>query len=252
MAKLATVMKKAIEEGDWDAICRIYTAMTGEPIEPPKLIIPSMRDMANLDMNTLDPLVTVQVEMDTEDDEEDDEEDEEAEEDDEEGIDEGLEEFETVLQQSPQHLVKPPKRTGAADYSEIIAPSKGKKTEQRLRKGDHDDDEVEARKVPMGTPLAGKKKVGILKKQWADSGKLHRKDVEIDRKLSVSDPIPRGDRDSTDVGVDTGKKMKVVCSECGGTFKVNPALAYGYRKKGVNTWKCNECTTSRRPQREAR
>jgi hypothetical protein len=46
--KLPDVLKKGILEGDWDLICKVYTGITGEPIEPPK---PKEPDWANIDID---------------------------------------------------------------------------------------------------------------------------------------------------------------------------------------------------------
>jgi len=36
MATLPDVLKKAVLEGDWNLVCKAYTAITHEPLEPPK------------------------------------------------------------------------------------------------------------------------------------------------------------------------------------------------------------------------
>jgi hypothetical protein len=46
--KLPEVLKKGILEGDWELICKVYTGITGEPIEPPK---PKEPDWADMDID---------------------------------------------------------------------------------------------------------------------------------------------------------------------------------------------------------
>lgn len=46
--KLPDVLKKGILEGDWELICKVYTGITGEPIEPPK---PKEINWADMDID---------------------------------------------------------------------------------------------------------------------------------------------------------------------------------------------------------
>lgn len=62
-------------------------------------------------------------------------------------------------------------------------------------------------------------------------------------RLGVANPVPRGQRDLLHSdAVNTGKKVNVWCSLCGGQFQVSPALAHGFApNKDDNVWKCNDC-----------
>lgn len=46
--KLPEVLKQAVELADWQAVCAVYTAITGEPLSPPK---PKEPDWANMEIN---------------------------------------------------------------------------------------------------------------------------------------------------------------------------------------------------------
>lgn len=55
--KLPDVLKKGILEGDWELICKVYTGITGEPIEPPKPKEVNWADMdINIDLNLPIPM----------------------------------------------------------------------------------------------------------------------------------------------------------------------------------------------------
>lgn len=60
--------------------------------------------------------------------------------------------------------------------------------------------------------------------------KMHKEDVEIDRKLIKSPPTPRRDE---------FKPLKIACRVCGKTEAVDPSMI-----ESVDRYKCNKCAIS--------
>jgi hypothetical protein len=81
--------------------------------------------------------------------------------------------------------------------------------------------------------------------KFRDDRTVAQKDIAIDQKLAVKDPLIRGNRQLLDIdAADTGHTISVQCSQCDVREEVSPALAHGYdTDPEENVWKCNDCCT---------
>lgn len=212
--KLSTYFRQAIQSGDWEQVCKVFTKITGEHVDPP-VITPAFADM---DMEEDEPTSPADLEM--EDDEEGDEEDEEA-------------PVEKVEAQTPP-LPQSTRRATVEDF----------KVERTDAATENDGGKRLARKMPMNRK--GKKN------RFIDNQKVAMKDsVLANPLLGVQNPVPRGQRDLIEGASDTSIKVDVICSLCGKQESVSQALAVGWVKEKAgtpiedsnNTYKCNHCQT---------
>lgn len=272
MATVADTLKVAVLEQDWDKVCLVYRALTGETIEPPKKVQTfSVSDLARLDIGDALGLPDEAHEVEIEDEEEDDEEEDSelpplwnyyyaceacghsfgSEKERKRCVvcrkqklvavpfDDDIDEVEDDDPQTPDE--KPPAKTGAGRYSDFIAKSKGDEKNpfgQRV----NEEGKIEARKIPFTAKV---RLPGTLKSKWQDDGTLEAEDsVKHNPKLGVQKITPRGRRDEEE---DTSHKVTCVCSLCKTSHEVTPLLARGYdRNPDANTWKCNDCCGSKR------
>jgi len=101
-----------------------------------------------------------------------------------------------------------------------------------LQKGLTDDEEVEEYETPIKTtsPKQTKKKItNNLFDSMAES-RMHKEDVEIDRKLNKLPPTERSRN---------YRPIQVRCRVCGREESLNPALV-----ESIERHKCNRCSTS--------
>lgn len=85
----------------------------------------------------------------------------------------------------------------------------------------------------------------IKKKMWVDDGRAFENEkVTNDPTLGVKNPRQRDVGRDDDIGVDTSKKVHVVCSLCGKQEDVAPIFASRYDPDPEeNTYRCNDCCT---------
>jgi hypothetical protein len=106
-----------------------------------------------------------------------------------------------------------------------------------LQKGlsdDSDDDEdleeiVESKVAKQKTRKTKKPKHKNLFENMAES-RMHKDDIEIDKKLRVQPPTQRSRN---------YKPLEARCRVCGKAEKVNPGLV-----ESIERYKCNKCSTS--------
>ena len=103
-----------------------------------------------------------------------------------------------------------------------------------LQRGLSDDDDEDVEDVaPKQTKQKTRKTKKTKRKNLFDSmaeSRMHKDDVEIDKKLRVQLPTQRSRN---------YKPAEVKCRVCGRTEKVNPSLV-----ESIERYKCNKCSTS--------
>lgn len=222
--KLGEYFRDAIESADWKKVCKVFTQITGEDIEPPRAPI-----LADLDMPEDDtaPLSPADMDMPEEDEEEEEEDESES-----------TTPAEQVVEDDQQATPadNPTRQPTIDDFRVERQPVESDDIKDRL-----------ARKLPMNIPRKRQNKFG-------DNQTIAMKDsVKKNPKLGVQKPTPRGQRGKGDLSdaKDTSVRVKVVCSLCGKEETVSEQLAVGWYqdKPGTrdedkkNTYKCNECQT---------
>lgn len=105
-----------------------------------------------------------------------------------------------------------------------------------LQKGLVDDNEPESQQSTMPSPKKKKQTSASKKKEHINlfdgmrESKMHKDDVEIDRKLRKLPPVER---------TREFQPVKVKCRVCGREELMNPALV-----ESMERHKCNKCATS--------
>ena len=235
--KLPQVLKQAVLNRDWNLVCTVYTAITGEPLSPPKTEAETLADM-DIDLGSrLNPVATVELEQH--------EVQEEPEEDEGAGntasgialVGEDIEYDEEDLEEG-QGVV--PEKEIAEEFKDCVVRTKGEDTDDAL-KGSSEELGEKCKREPFRKPKKGKRKNRFKDDRRAFS----RQDVtkydkdEHGRPLSVK--VATG-RSSDSDNPDTSKKVKVTCKNCKRKFEVAASLATGHnRNPEYNRWKCNDC-----------
>jgi len=95
---------------------------------------------------------------------------------------------------------------------------------------DKDDSSFES---PIKTKSARANRTKSPKNKFLDMQEknMHKEDIAIDKKLSISSPTPRNRK---------FKLIEVRCRSCGKKEKVNPAIV----PDSVDRYKCNNCSTT--------
>jgi uncharacterized protein YlaI len=226
MSTVKDTFRDAISSGDWNQICRVFTALTGEaaPV-PPTAQEPSLSTLLEQPMD--DPLSAP---MDGPEPTIEDDDDGYWSEDD---LIADEEEAEPEPDDTPQVFVPPePDNTPDADD-----PASEFYIEHGDAAEENEDGERRCRREPMRIPRQRTNRFRDNGKAFADE----KVTVNDDPKLGVQKIRPRGNRDANK---DTGKKVKVQCSLCDKKEEVAARLAVGYSKKpDDNTYKCNSCNS---------
>jgi len=192
--KLAEVLKLAIEDGDWFSVCYVYETITGEKIEPPKVMVTVLQ-------NEAEPISLADIEMDEKD---------------------------SVEPKQVGRVGKKKKQSRHPEGDFIVSSKSNVRNKQGKR---------QARPEALST--GEKRRNRFIDDQTLAADEL----VTKKPKLGVAHPMPRGNREDSDLDVsDTGRKITVWCSLCGKQFQISPALSHGFvNDKDENVWKCNDC-----------
>lgn len=104
--------------------------------------------------------------------------------------------------------------------------------QQMLPSDNNTDDESET-ESPIKTKSTRSDKTKNRKNKFLDMQEknMHKEDIAIDKKLSITTPTPRNRE---------FKPIDVRCRSCGRTEKVNPAIV----PDSVDRYKCNRCSTT--------
>jgi len=232
--KLGTYFRQAIEGADWQKVCKVFTQITGEHIDPPEV---AFADMEMPDDEQ--PSSPADIEMGEY------EQAEPGNSDDEDGPTKPVVQVEEASQQAEPPTS--PRRVSVEDFRVH--------RDTTVQDSDGNVRDKAARKVSMSIPTN-------RKNRFNDKQTIAMKDsVKANPKLGVQNPVPRGMRGLLDGldedshladAKDTGKRVDVVCSLCGKEETVSETLAVGWFKDPPgtkdddkqNTYKCNECSTS--------
>jgi len=222
--KIADYFRRGIEEGDWVAVCDVFTKLTGEEISPPAPPEPEPEPIPSLADLDMDGEVNV-----------------------------SLEELASAMGMSPADsdneeegdsgTPKDILDTQPEPTNTCIAPSRKERDEQDSTNSDDSEGGKRCRKVQLGTLKRPKPFKDDLKIATAE---LKSKDKKL--AAMYSEPKEHSPRPQSLVHVE--------CSVCGKEEDVVGALAMKYRppedKDSVNTYKCNKCLTSRAPNKRER
>jgi hypothetical protein len=236
--KAPDVLKQAVLEQDWLLVCKVYTAITGEPLEPPK---PKEVDLFDIDIPMDSDFLGDMPDIADE----------------EYDLEPGYEVLHEKLPAPAEDVA------GEGDWVELDdGEEEDDEEEAKMREENADfmtttkkDDEEDAlqgskaRKERFRVPKDGKRRPNQFKddlrlhsRQRADK---HSKDKD-GSPLAVAAPRPRGGERDAELGEDTGGKVDVECSLCGKKERVSDRLAVGYHlEPEMNTYKCNKCCTGR-------
>jgi hypothetical protein len=214
--KLAEAIKHAVENENWQDVCDIYEAITGEILDPPKpkLIIPTAEDLADMDLDSLRQTEGA-LDIDIV------------------GLDTPVEEV-----APPQEDTKEVESTQKKSSSFIASAHKG--DSPSFHGGEDEDKGSPARKMPMDIPVQRVNK-------FDDDGRLCSRDkVENNENLKklYGEARDRPKRSDLDGAVDTSKRIDVICSLCDKEETIALSLARGWSPKPKqNRYKCAKCCT---------
>jgi|14BtaG_2_1085337.scaffolds.fasta_scaffold00392_4 uncharacterized protein YlaI len=259
MSTLPEALKKAVLEQDWTIVCKVFTSITGEPLEIPKPPEPETPDWATLevDLGDEDDIIKQQaVAHDIKEpeegsnlwlpgdpepgdevgfDEEDDEEDDIAPE-----VVANLfaPEPEYATQETIDKMseVNAPKLSGNQGRNNMVATAKSPSKPGELFENENGD--FESRKSPMNIP-------GKRVNRFTDNKNVHSNLlVSNNPDLGTKPQMAGGDRSLLAGGVETGNTVDVECALCETKETVYERLATGWNKNPKhNTYRCNDCNT---------
>jgi len=235
--KAPDVLKQAVLEQDWLLVCKVYTAITGEPLEPPT---PKEIDVFDIDIPMDSDFLGDMPDLS-------DEEDPEP----------GYEILHEELPESVEDIAGEEDWVVLDDGEEAEDEADANMREESAdfittTKNEDEEDALQgnkAKKQKMRVPKDGKKRPNLFRddlrlhsRQRADK---HKQDKD-GTPLAVAAPRPRGGERDAKLGEETGGKVEVECKLCGKKEKVAPRLAHGYNPDpDMNTYKCNKCCTGR-------
>ncbi len=227
---LKTLFFNAIKEGNWENIRLVYRTMTGEEApQPPTSNAPSIDIDSFLGQEivygTGNPNPANPYDM---------------------GMGLGYEEDEQ--EDSPAY------------EDEVLSDSEPQDNQKvdtsEPQDGNTDDDVYQEFRVQHGDSQGGEKGEGGRKckalpftpkktKMWVDDGRAFENEkVTNNPALGVKNPRQRDPNRDEDIGVNTSKKVHVVCSLCGKQEDVASVLASRYNPDPEeNTYRCNDCST---------
>jgi hypothetical protein len=214
--KLAEAIRSAVENEDWQQVCDIYEAITGDVLEPPKpkLIIPTTEDLANMDLDALRQNEGA-LELDI-----------------------MPKKLEVIRDSVPEPEEEEEVESTQKKSSYIATAHKG--DSPSFRGGEDEDKGTPARKMPMDIPVERVNK-------FEDDGRLCVRDkVENNKNLQklYGDRRDRPRRTDLEDAVDTSKKIDVVCSLCDEEDNIALSLAHGYDSRPkFNRYRCTRCCT---------
>lgn len=228
--KLPDLIKQAVVEGDWKKVCAVYTAITGEPLTPPK---PKKKelDLANFEI-TPELLQAIMGDDDQET----------------LSLPAGWSEDEAAAAEAEANDLGIHEETSQRAYLEnptapvISKPVASKKKDpndfsvaKRVQR--NQEGKQAARKEPMNIPKQRTNK-------FQDTLSLETKDLQSNNpKLAAmyGDASRRVLRDENE---STGNEIDVKCSLCERQETVATSLAVGWHpSEDENTYRCNSCNT---------
>lgn len=233
--KAHELLKSAVEEQDWIKVCKVYTAITGKPLSPPK------KKVSLLELEIPEDLLE-DIEATRNDDDED--EDEEYDDIPDSSVDDNYEEngeeeeddevpliIDSPAEPEPVEVEVSKKKGGESEFS-ISHGVQGPKASS-------DGNGTIMTKVPIV-------KDGPRKNKFKDNLAVKAGDLKKNNpilKKIYGKGSTRATRELIDAP-DTGKLYAVECSLCKKAGKVTAALARGYNKNPENnTYRCTECDT---------
>jgi len=259
MSTIKEVFRDAIAHSNWDDICRVYEAITGE-LAPSPPMEPSPGTLADILNQSLE--------------EADEQLDPYPEEDDVRGI--PTPHDDTTPPEPDGTISVPPIQSNADNQvtSDIISkchkavddllddvtytppedtdtatPQPNSDTETNEFHIEHgntapttnEEGEQQCRKEAMVIPEERTNRFRDNGKAYADEKVTNDPN---NPKLGIQIIRPRGNRDDELLGADTGGTIEATCSLCGETAKIATNLSHGFHKNPEhNTYKCNACNT---------
>jgi hypothetical protein len=222
--KLPEVLKRAVLEQDWKAVCAVYTAITGESLSPPP---PKVEiDLANMDISE-ELLEELGVRSGDEYSQEED--DTPSEPQSSIILPEDYENEDEFTPQTTKKKVEDP-TISKDEYLEKYG----------IEESSGGDSEREARRQPMSI-------IRNRKNKFQDNLKVASNDLKENNPVlkQVYDKVKgHSTRDLLVDASQTGKKIQVSCALCKKDEMVAPSLASGYNKNPKeNTYRCTECST---------
>lgn len=212
--KLPEVLKQAIKDADWKKVCAVYTAITGEKIEPPKpkLVLPDFANM-DIDINFGDD-----------------------------GPETVEQAGENALEEEEEQEVEPVslpsnEEVSVDEAADFIEAASKKKSEPAPKVG------VVSGSQSKTEPIQVAKRKNRFKDDLSVAA-MHTKQRNPKLNLLYGDGSTRSTRDLIEGAVDTGATTDVQCSLCDKHEKVSLMLARGYSTDpNENTYRCNVCCT---------
>lgn len=233
--KLPELLKAAVLNEDWFAVCAVYTAITGEELSPPEKK-PKEPDLLNLE---IDPsiLAKLGLKIENNDSQEYDAPPEFPEDDD----DEPPPERRVVKEETEEEVENRYLQATVSDDEPRQESSQAQEEPDfRLRRS-NEDGGVETKKQDMYIPEKGKRP-----NKFKDDKKVASQDLKANNPVlaEVYSKTSRVDRNLIEGATDTGKDVVVECSLCGEASRVAVGLSRGYHQnKELNTYKCVKCST---------
>ncbi len=215
MLTIKEVFKNGISEGNWDVVRDVYKAMTGEEAPaPPKPSTDILSQPFSFSSENKEDVVEL-----------------------------GHKELTQEHEQPPQDIVHEAEPTTEGKPPKEITPKNATAQDFAIQhkksSANQSGDERQCRREPINT---------TQKRQntWEDDGSFDHERVDKhpdDPTLGVQHVRPRGNRDEN-IGVDTSRRIDVVCGLCGKHESVAPILATNYREDpDHNAYRCNECNS---------
>lgn len=268
MSSPIALITEGIQAGDWQKVCDGFAGLTGQKLEPPSVVVPTINVViAPETLPELEKQLSAvaqavvakhfgfpkgKAEEPDDEDLDDDDDDEPApkrpkrrrrDEDDDE------EEEEEEEEEEDEPAPRPRRRRAVEDDEDEVDPVSARARElkeQRSGKAEADDQFAKFRTAPA-TPKRedGRKpcrtepfRPGEHKPTWKDDRKIAAKDVKDSLKFSKrKEPEARRPK---------AKKVKVVCGKCNTPDRVPVALAPRQIGEDKSTYVCNDCVRKRK------
>lgn len=241
--KLPDVLKMAVERKDWYAVCKVYTAITGEPLEPPKSEAESLADL-NIDMTDYEDPPAVIGSRPGHEEEYQEGVDAVTEEEEEEGSNaaHGIQLIHDI--EYDEEDLEPGDEVGEEEipeeFSDCVVRTKGDGTNDAL-KGSSEELGEKCKREPFRAPKKGRRKNKFKDDRRAFSRQDVTKHTHDEKGKPLGVQVAVG-RSSDSEAPDTSRKVKVTCKLCNKKERVAASLATGHNNNPeFNRYKCNDC-----------